>query len=202
MEIKPEAQYREVYESWRQHDRLIWQTPSIIVVVAGALVGASFALGIPWWAREFIIGFAFILSSVLTFALIKHRYFIDIEQANLLYLEKNYAIKSIQRMSRPLGRRRDNYVIRKANWFENISAHQIYRLGMYAICYMLLFLLPINWRMGDSYDWYNPTINILCWWIVIGICSALVIVATIILCRYIEWGERSNVSRIKIKGES
>lgn len=187
MRITPEDQYRESYECWRQHDRLIWQTPSIIVVVAGALVGASFALEVPWWAREFIIGFALILSLVLTFALIKHRYFIDLEQATLTSLEKKYAIKRLQRMSKPSGNKREYHEVKDATWFENLSAHRIFKWGMYIICSSLLFLLPINWRMGTLDENGHSTILPVHWWIVIGICVALVIAASIIVGCYSEW---------------
>lgn len=186
MQITPEDQYRETYESWRQHDRFIWQTPSIIVVVAGALIGASFALEIPWWAREFIIGFALILSIVLTFALIKHRYFIDLEQATLTHLEKEYAIKRIQRMSSPSGNKEEYYESKKANWFLNLSAHRVFKWGMYLICSALLFLLLWNWRMGTLDENGQATICPRLWWTGIGIYAALVITALVIVILYSE----------------
>lgn len=35
-------QYRECYESYRQHDRFIWQIPSIAAAIAGGLCAVAF----------------------------------------------------------------------------------------------------------------------------------------------------------------
>jgi hypothetical protein len=72
--ISPETQYNQEYESWRQHDRFIWQTPTIVAAVGVTAIVASYALNIPWWAREIIFIVDIIFTVVLTFALIKLRW--------------------------------------------------------------------------------------------------------------------------------
>jgi hypothetical protein len=145
LKISPETQYKEVYENRRQHDRFIWQTPSIIVALDAAAVVASWAVeGIPWWAREFIIAFALILTAVLTFALIKHRYFIDLEQKTLLALEKEHAQKCIQRMTKPKSGLDYWAKSDKPHWLQNISAHWVFVWAMCLICVLLLILLFVN----------------------------------------------------------
>jgi hypothetical protein len=149
--ISPETQYNQEYESWRQHDRFIWQIPTIVATVDVAAVGASFALNIPWWAREIIFFVNIIFTSTLTFALIKHRYFIDIEQDTLSALEVEYADKCIQRMTNPIDDRQ--YWAKKsdATQLQKFSAHRIFKWGMYLIMLALLALLVFNLPYGTSF---------------------------------------------------
>lgn len=173
--ISPEAQYREEYESWRQHDRFIWQMPSIIVAVDGILVASSFAFQIPWWAREFILGFALILTVVLTFTLLKHRYFIDLSQNTLLKLEQRHAEKCIQRMTEPEKSIEYWYKEENPTWLQKKSAHRLFRWGMYGICLLLLTLLVLNWVN------YNPGVP-LCAIVIVWVAYiAVVIVAACFL---------------------
>ncbi len=170
--ISPETQYKEEYENWRQHDRFIWQTPSIIIALDAAAVVASWAAKeIPWWAWEFIIAFGFIFTVVLTFALIKHRYFIDLQQETLLALEKEHAQKCIQRMSEP--REHTAYWAKKHDPtpLEKFSAHRLLKYGMYLVCLLMLALLFFNWLI------YNPNTPACLKWPPIGVCVAGVLVA-------------------------
>ena len=96
------AQYRECYEYLRQHDRFIWQAPSITVVINGALL-ASFAY-IPenlWWVREIILLIAAITTFSLFIAAKKHRYFSELEQGTLFAIENELQIKHTQRTTFP-----------------------------------------------------------------------------------------------------
>jgi hypothetical protein len=173
--ISPETQYKEVYESRRQHDRFIWQTPSIIVALDAAAVVASWAVkGIDWWAREFIIAFALILTAVLTFALIKHRYFIELEEKTLLALEKEHAQKYIQRMTKP--KRGLDYWAKSGKkhdptTFQKFSAHRLFKWGMYLICFLLLALLVLNGLKS------NPDISLYVVGFAWGLYAALVATA-------------------------
>ncbi len=146
-DISPEAQYREAYESLRQHDRFIWQTPAIAAVIDGALIVSTFATVNIWWVREVVLGCALVLTVVLTFAIIKHRYFSRIEQGALNDLEEKQARGRIQRTSVP------NIINRKRYWgepyypncIERSSAHEFFIMGMYVIIGLLLLLLFLNW---------------------------------------------------------
>ena len=149
--ISLEAQYREVYESRRQHDRFIWQTPAIVVVVDGALMVTTFAFVHYWLIREFIIAFALIMTAVLTFALIKHRYFIDLEEDTLQALEDECADKRIQRMTEPTKGKVYWAKAETPNWLQKKSAHRVFRWGMYLICSILFALLFVNpLLIGDT----------------------------------------------------
>lgn len=172
--ISPEAQYREEYEAWRQHDRFIWQTPSIVVVVDGVIIATSFAFQVPWWAREVIIGFALILTLVLTFALFKHRYFIDLEQETLLELERTHAEKCIQRMTEPEKGTEYWHKEEKPAWLQKQSAHRLFRWGMYGASWLMLTLLVLNWLNNV---WVSPYAEGFVW----VAYSAVVVVAALLL---------------------
>lgn len=147
--ISPETQYQEAYESLRQHDRLIWQTPAIAVVVDGGLIVSTFALVSIWWVRELIIGCGLILTAILTYALIKHRHFVVIEQKALAALEERHAEKCIQRVSVPKSKISYWGDASNPNWLQRQSAHIFFIYGMCFINALLLFLLYLNWAVLD-----------------------------------------------------
>ncbi len=142
--ISPKVQYRETYESRRQHDRFIWQTPAIIIGVDGALIATTFAFVQLWVVREFIIAFALILTAALIHALIKHRYFMDLEEKTLLALEDKWANKRIQRLTTPDKEKEYWATEEEPNRLQKQSAHLIFRRAMYAVFYMLVALMFVN----------------------------------------------------------
>jgi len=95
-------QYRQCYESLRQHDRFIWQIPSLIILVCGALAVAAFAYVLEKCPRAAgaILLMAALISFALSLAILKHRYFAKVEQGTLTQIEGKYG-KLIQRMTNP-----------------------------------------------------------------------------------------------------
>jgi len=150
LQLSPEAQYREVYESLRQHDRFIWHTPAIVVVIDGALIVSTFAWINVWWIREVIIGCSLVLTVILTFALIKHRYFSAIEQHALTSLEGTYAQRYIQRTSTPQNDRQYWGEATTPTWIQRRSAVRAFIAGMSFISLLLLIILYLNWAIWGS----------------------------------------------------
>ncbi|MBN1367526.1 MAG: hypothetical protein JW967_06345 [Dehalococcoidales bacterium] len=138
--ISPEVQYQQEYESWRQHDRFIWQMPSIIITVAIAAIVTAWAVEMPWQVRECIILASFILTSAMFLTLNKHRYFIDLEQLTLLNMEAKYAELCIQRLTDPKDKVYKARQITKdefwapqvpQNKLQGYSAHRIFKDAIY-----------------------------------------------------------------------
>ncbi|MBF8266395.1 MAG: hypothetical protein HW384_2259 [Dehalococcoidia bacterium] len=138
-----EPQYRECYESFRQHDRFIWQTASVGVVINGALLVSTFALVNSWLVREFILAVSLIYTLVLTFALYKHRYFSEIEQQSLTRMEAAYGTPNIQRNSFP-GNNVEYWFSKQPNRLQSKSAHVLFTVGMLGVSVLVLSLLIIN----------------------------------------------------------
>jgi len=96
------AQYREAYESMRQHSRLVWQIPPIVATIDGAVLVSAFTfLQTNWVVREVLIVFALVLTVALFHAMNKHRYFDEIEQGTLSQIEDELNVKRIQRLTVP-----------------------------------------------------------------------------------------------------
>jgi len=150
--ITPERQYSETYERFRQHDRFIWQIPSIVVVVNGVTVATAYSLDIPWWVREFIFFFVVVLTAVLILALVKHRFFVELEERTLLALEARYAERFVQRMTEPRLDGIEPTEAKKGFWAENRnpsrlerqSAHRFFASAMSFILVLMFALLFIN----------------------------------------------------------
>ena len=95
-------QYKECYESWRMHERFIWQMEALAITVSGGLVAFSFAQDMqPRVVECIIIIIAFLLTLSLLFAVIKHRYFCEVEQRTLCRLEQELGMRKIQRITLP-----------------------------------------------------------------------------------------------------
>ena len=88
-------QYRQCYETWRQHTRFIWQIPSLAITICSALIVVAFYYFPPHLGRLynavvrlilFAIGTTFTLA--LCVAVLKHRYFSAVEEVTLTEIEK------------------------------------------------------------------------------------------------------------------
>ena len=98
-------QYKQCYESYRLHDRFIWQIPAFIIAICGTLTVGTFAYvfdqpPISAIAAGGILLMGALISFALVIALIKHRYFSGIEQGTLTEIEKKHD-KLIQRVTDP-----------------------------------------------------------------------------------------------------
>ena len=133
------CQYRECYESWRQHVRFIWQIPTITVAIAGGLGVTTFAYVQEWFGRGCLFMFGAILTGCLLYAVIKHRYFSFIEQETLCEIERVSEIKKlIQRTTRP--QKETYWYTKKPNWCQKCSAEHVLMGGMVLILAILLAL--------------------------------------------------------------
>ena len=97
------TQYQQVCEDLRQLDRLLWQIPSLVAVIAGTLVVVVFTVMsqavLP--AREGVLGIAFLLIVTMSFILLRHRYFGVIAVGTLSKLEKELEVQHVQRTPFP-----------------------------------------------------------------------------------------------------
>ena len=134
-------QYKECYESLRQHDRLMWQTPIIAVTIAGGLGVAAFKYVTEAFAQGCLLLFATTLTGCLLYALIKHRYFSEIEQNTLCKIEKAMGTKLIMRTTKPQGR--SNYWYTKTpNCFQKGSAARVL-IGSMIFLFVIFLVLTI-----------------------------------------------------------
>jgi len=138
-------QYRECYESLRQHDRLIWQTPTIAVAIAGGLGVAAFEYVTDPCAQGCLFMFGAILTACLLYAVIKHRYFSGIEQETLCKIEKTMGTKLIMRTTKPQ-EKSDYWHTEKPKWFQKRSAHKVLIGGM--ILLFVIFLALTIWAFA------------------------------------------------------
>lgn len=98
------VQYRETTESLRQFNRFMWQLPSWLILIVGTLVAVVFTFmagtnttpPAPLWAREGILGIAFIATIVMCFVQRRYRYFGSIMVGSLSALEQELEVKHIQ----------------------------------------------------------------------------------------------------------
>jgi hypothetical protein len=88
-------QYERLAEDWRLHQNLIWQIPSVAIVIIGGIltVSYSFLNGIP---RAILLGIGSVLIFALTTALAKHRLGAEARSQFLVDLETEiFRIKQI-----------------------------------------------------------------------------------------------------------
>jgi hypothetical protein len=121
--VSPETQYREASERQRQNDRFIWQIPTIVVTVDGALLVTTFALLDLWILRELLLLISLVITVILTFDVYKNRYFYEISGDTLTEIEKIHAEKHIQRFSNPRKMEKGYWIENKGNWLQKKSAH-------------------------------------------------------------------------------
>ena len=151
------CQYREVYESYREHNKLVWDMLSIATLVAGALVVGAYLVP----ESEYIARISLLLMSaafliVLSFISRKHRYFHSIEQATLCHIEdklKRLGGKRIQRSTYPLDKRfrvvkkeelkcKYNY-LKTDYWYHKLPEAPYDRLSAHKLQYSTLIALGI-----------------------------------------------------------
>jgi hypothetical protein len=171
VEIPVEVQYQQAYESWRQHDRFIWQMPSVVMGIAIAATTAAWAIEtMPWMIRELIIAGSLILTIVMFFTLIKHRFFIDAAQLTLLSMERAYAKYCVQRLTdieddvykkRSLGVN-DFWSFKEPKEFQKRSAHRTFKFGIYFLSLLLAALLIVNPMLATN------KVPVWSWWVYAG----------------------------------
>lgn len=141
--LSPETQYHEVYENLRYHHRQIWQTLSITAVIDGALIVSTFATINVWWVREIILGFSLVLTIILTYSLIKHRYFSYIEQGTLSAIENKYAEFCVQRKTSAT-KGVKYWDSKNPSKLQKLSAQVLYNVCMAIIISLIIVLLILN----------------------------------------------------------
>ena len=69
------VQYAQLSEDFRLYDRVIWQIPSVLVLICSAVIGVSYSAITDHWARGALLMIGFSLALALGLALVKHRFF-------------------------------------------------------------------------------------------------------------------------------
>ncbi len=99
------SQYQQANEDLRQIDRFMWQIPSLLVVIVGALVVVVFTFMLqasaPLWVREGVLGIALVLTVVMMFVQRRHRHFGSLMTGALSSIEYRLGVKHIQRTAIP-----------------------------------------------------------------------------------------------------
>ena len=91
-------QYKQCYESFRFHDRQIWQIQSLLVLIVSAIIVAAYKyLGDNPIGKVSVLFVGFVLCCSMTVAVFKHSYFSRIEQGTLSCIEKELGLKLVQR---------------------------------------------------------------------------------------------------------
>ena len=138
------AQYHECCEYLRYHDRAIWQTPLAASTIGGALAAFNFAYVKDWRAREIILVIAFLLVASLFYALLKHRYFAEVEQGTLAQLERTLDVKLIQRTTSPVLGEKAYYFPKKPAKCLRWSAVTLFKYAMILLLVALVVLIGLN----------------------------------------------------------
>jgi len=143
-------QYREVNANQRELLKLIWQEPSVIIVIASGLVIAGYfyvseEMCNKYLAyqlvRTFLIMFATLMSYVSLLTAIKHRFF------RAVWLEKMRQIESKMKLEpTPMHTRVAIHPRGKNYWWERRSAERalIFSLFFLMIFFFLLTLMNIH----------------------------------------------------------
>jgi len=89
-------QYKQCLENYRMWDKHVWQTPSVAILFASAIVGVAFGgLEQNFLARTFVLIFGVALSLSLRLATIKHRFFQHYTIERLGKIEKELCLAPI-----------------------------------------------------------------------------------------------------------
>jgi len=134
------AQYRECYQHLRAHDALVWQTPSIAATINGALIVVAFRYIQDIIVREVLLLLGMVLTTALLYALIKHRYFLFIEQQSLTKIEKELNVKHIQRTTLPYLKNDEYWFSRQPRWYHSCPAYEVLKWSVILMLVLLVFL--------------------------------------------------------------
>jgi len=143
--MSQEIQYTECYNHLRHHDRLIWMLPSVAYAINAGVLYAAFQLPfnniVYILIREILILIGALLTFALLVAMIKHRYFSEIEQGTLSQIENAANLNRIQRTTFPDQNANYWYTKTPQGCLECCSAHKTLIKIMYLLLFILIALL-------------------------------------------------------------
>lgn len=99
--IQPETQYRECFEYLRQHNDLMWRTPSIVVTLDVVTLVSAFAAVDNREARTAVFVVAALLTLGVLYVFAAHRHFSQVFQRSLTAMERAHAAHLIHRSGKP-----------------------------------------------------------------------------------------------------
>lgn len=123
------AQYEQAFSYLREHDKLLWQTPSVAAAINGGILFATFRIVDRTIVQGSLLLIAILLTSSLTIALIKHRYFMKVEAQTIQSIEEYFEAPSIQRGTYP-DEDRDYWFSKEPEGFARLSASVYLIWGM------------------------------------------------------------------------
>ncbi len=121
------AHYHEVGEESRLYDRLIWEVPSIAILIISALLIAAYAYAPNLLLRTILTALATLWAfGTIVFA-VKHQFFVVLQKTRLMTLEeKGFGMLNLQRFSSD--KKTKNLKLQKSHWerpegLQQLSAH-------------------------------------------------------------------------------
>jgi len=145
------AHYHEVGEESRLYDRLIWEVPSIAIVIISALLIAAYAYAPNLLLRMILTALAAVWAFGMIIFAVKHQYFVGLKKIRLMTLEeKCFGMLNLQRFTDP--DKAKNLKLRKSHWerpegLQHQSAHR-WLMGTLWIMFVSLVGLTI-WNLVD-----------------------------------------------------
>jgi hypothetical protein len=134
------AQYEQCYQSWIAHNNAIWQTPAIAGVISSGLTLGAFTYAKNIVVLEVTLASAWILTFILLIALIKHRYFSNIEQETLCEIEDALKAKRIQRPTE-VQKKIEYWHTKEPHCLETLSAYIYLKSGMIVLLGVISILI-------------------------------------------------------------
>ncbi|MBV0925009.1 hypothetical protein KTS45_12460 [Halomicroarcula limicola] len=134
-------QYEQAFDYLQTHDDLIWQTPSVAAAVNSGILYIAFQLVDQPEIRSALLLMAIFLTSSLTVALIKHRYFMIVESETIREIEKHFNSPSIQRKTTPETKTAYWSETKPTDFLQTRSASRWLIRGMILSLFVLISLL-------------------------------------------------------------
>jgi hypothetical protein len=140
------AQYHEVWEYLRHHNNLIWAMPSVAAAIASGVIIGAFRFVNDLIAREGILGLGATLTFILYIAVVKNRYFYNIEEKTLREIETKMELKHLQGKTLREDPQDPNvyWYWKKANWIQSVHAHESFVVGMLILFGILVMLMIVT----------------------------------------------------------
>lgn len=179
MRSPDEIDFDQFYEDWRHRDRLTWQIPSVVVVIAGALIISAYATELCWQIRSLVFGLGTFFAATMTAMLAQNLYYQWRDEENLDAFGKGLALPR----SRPIPptappEQKDDTICTK---LARIVRSQRMGSTLLLICCFIVSVSLFGLFVTHS-------IIIGHWWPAIAICVAIILLTFGWFLSWLKWG--------------